>query len=256
MEAFQNLIDISIWRVSSSQENTVHNKTFVVAPVQMILAPWWLYSLCFFLVSRSTNAHRFPHHLPAWYLFMHPSIQAILEWKVSLTGTTWVFIICLMCGARVYRGYNASAYGSFRHLLNLICQVTKMLRVIAVEYCMFHCWFNAKSVVVGIIFTEWIRDKVIVKSSAERGTQTANWLEIFSGAHRLQLAWICDWLKSSMETEIMTHLISFRNQIKFYIFSCSDHPSSNCWCNCKFSWYNYRGKHWIDSQCGLVEYSE
>lgn len=124
MEAFQ--------RVSSSQENTVHNKTFVVAPVQMILAPWWRYSLRFFLVSRSTNAHRFPHHLPAWYLLMHPSIP-ILEWKGNLTGTTWVFIKCLMCGARVHRGYNASAYGSFRHLLNLICQVTKMLRVIAIE---------------------------------------------------------------------------------------------------------------------------
>lgn len=92
-----------------------------------------LLALFFCFVSRSTNAHRFPHHLPAWYLFMHPSIQAILEWKVSLTGTTWVFIMCLMCGARVYRGYNASAYGSFGHLLNLICQVTKMLRVIAVE---------------------------------------------------------------------------------------------------------------------------
>lgn len=41
---------------------------------------------------------------------------------------------------------------------------------------------------VRIIFTEWIREKVIVKSSAERERQATNRLEIFSGAERLLLA--------------------------------------------------------------------
>lgn len=123
MEAFQNLINISIWRVSSSQENTVHNKTFVVAPVQMILVPWWLYSLWF--LSRFQG---WQMHTDSLITYQHDTYSCI---QVFLLG--WVFIRCLMCGARVYRGYNASAYGSFRHLLNLICQVTKMLRVIAVK---------------------------------------------------------------------------------------------------------------------------
>lgn len=65
----------------------------------------------------------------------------------------------------------------------------------------FHCWFTAQSVVVGLIFTEWIREKVIVNSSAERGKQTANWLEIFSGAEWLQLAWISCGTSASMETK-------------------------------------------------------
>lgn len=44
-----------------------------------------------------------------------------------------------------------------------------------------------RSVMAWIIFTEWIRDKVIVKSSNQSCTRTANQLEN-SGAQRLQLA--------------------------------------------------------------------
>lgn len=69
----------------------------------------------------------------------------------------------------LYTEYNFSAYGSLRRSLSLTCQVCKMLRFIAVEQSIFHCWFTAQSVVVGIIFTEWIREKVIVNSSTERG---------------------------------------------------------------------------------------
>lgn len=105
---------------------------------------------------------------------------------------------------RVWGRLCAGCNSSFRHLLNLTCHVGKMLQVTAVEPSIFHRWFTAQSVVDGIVFTEWIREKVIVNSSAERGRHTANWLEIFSRAERLQLAWISVWTNASAEDGAQT----------------------------------------------------
>lgn len=82
------------------------------------------------------------------------------------------------------------------------------MRGIAIEQSIFHCWFTAPSVAVGITFTERIREKVIVKSSAERGRQAANRLEIFSAAERLQLA----WLATSQQRNVMKNFIVFYAQ--------------------------------------------
>lgn len=69
----------------------------------------------------------------------------------------------------------------------------------------------SQRVEVGIIFTERISDK---NHCWVLRRETAQWLGIFSGAQRIQVKWIWDWLaKPALQHDIRIHCILWLNKI-------------------------------------------
>ncbi len=158
---------------------------------------WVGSSLCWL---EGCDVRRFYHHFPACHWLMHPRTHAsklIIKKYVQgvdpgCTGNTVFQLLALFA----FPEPHLSSHW--------------MLGVFSIERSIFHCWFSAQSVVVGIIFTERIREKVIVKSFAETGRLTAKWLEIFSGAERLQMAIICVWPNIfKQKTQLFSRLTEF-----------------------------------------------
>lgn len=177
--------------------------------IRSLYPAWWLCSLRLQFCGSKSKIQ-----WDSFTLLLNPGPQ---EFKLFYSQKTSLLVseqtdtthYCMLQMLNIYEHFRSVYPGLYRQYFSLwllpdifsIWPVKWLKRCKSLLQSIFHCWFTARSVVVGLIFTEWIREKVIVNSSAERGKQTANWLEIFSGTERLQLAWISCGTSASMETK-------------------------------------------------------
>ena len=126
------------------------------------LIRFYLLHNCFILLSVLENVLKFAHHLTPQYWLTHRHIQIVFGTHQMFKVWSQVVPMCV-CFLKLFLNLLSHVIkkktGSF--LLSRICYAADSL---------------PRSVIAWIIFTERIRDKVIVKSSNQRCTLTANQL--------------------------------------------------------------------------------